>query len=206
MKRDLIDLDQPVRLLRFCKNCNVETERYVSGKCKPCTAKRDAKWYKNNSEKARAASAKWTKNNPEKKAASDAKWVKNNPEKMRAAGSKWHKNNPDKARARATKWHKNNPEKKADHGARRRARELNGNPAGTRLSPGYRAKLMAEQRSKCPVCGVSIRKASHLDHIVPLALGGPHIDSNMQLLCPKCNLQKKAKDPIDFMQSRGFLL
>lgn len=29
---------------------------------------------------------------------------------------------------------------------------------------------------------------------------------NLQLLCPTCNQQKNAHDPIDFMQSRGFLL
>jgi hypothetical protein len=29
---------------------------------------------------------------------------------------------------------------------------------------------------------------------------------NVQLLCPPCNLKKHAKDPIQFMQERGFLL
>jgi hypothetical protein len=33
-----------------------------------------------------------------------------------------------------------------------------------------------------------------------------HTDFNVQLLCATCNLNKNAKDPIDFMQSRGFLL
>ena len=38
------------------------------------------------------------------------------------------------------------------------------------------------------------------------ALGGLNADSNMQLLRAECNLQKSAKHPVDFMQSRGFLL
>jgi 5-methylcytosine-specific restriction endonuclease McrA len=46
----------------------------------------------------------------------------------------------------------------------------------------------------------------HLDHIVPLAIGGTNTDDNIQLLRQKCNQQKSAKHPIDFMQSRGFLL
>ena len=46
----------------------------------------------------------------------------------------------------------------------------------------------------------------HVDHIVPLAKGGQHVASNIQILCPTCNVRKSAKDPIDFMQSRGFLL
>ena len=46
----------------------------------------------------------------------------------------------------------------------------------------------------------------HLDHKVPLAAGGANEFGNLQLLCPRCNLAKSARDPLDFMQSRGFLL
>jgi len=46
----------------------------------------------------------------------------------------------------------------------------------------------------------------HMDHIMPIALGGSNTDDNMQLLRKECNLQKQAKHPIDFMQSRGLLL
>jgi 5-methylcytosine-specific restriction endonuclease McrA len=45
-----------------------------------------------------------------------------------------------------------------------------------------------------------------MDHIIPLALGGTNTDDNIQLLRAKCNKQKGAKHPIDFMQQRGFLL
>ena len=41
---------------------------------------------------------------------------------------------------------------------------------------------------------------------MPLARGGKHEASNLQLLCPPCNMSKNAKHPIDFMQQRGFLL
>jgi len=36
--------------------------------------------------------------------------------------------------------------------------------------------------------------------------GGANDRANLQLLCGSCNKSKHAKDPIDFMQSRGFLL
>jgi 5-methylcytosine-specific restriction endonuclease McrA len=45
-----------------------------------------------------------------------------------------------------------------------------------------------------------------MDHIVPLYLGGLNVDSNIQLLRAKCNLQKNKKHPVDFMRSKGFLL
>lgn len=67
--------------------------------------------------------------------------------------------------------------------------------------------FIAEKRCRCAVCKASIEGAAyHLDHIKPLARGGGNDPSNLQLLCPPCNLSKSAKDPIDFMQSRGYLL
>jgi 5-methylcytosine-specific restriction endonuclease McrA len=45
-----------------------------------------------------------------------------------------------------------------------------------------------------------------MDHIVPLISGGTNTDDNIQLMRSRCNQQKSAKHPIDFMQSRGFLL
>lgn len=45
-----------------------------------------------------------------------------------------------------------------------------------------------------------------MDHILPLALGGTNVDENIQLLRKRCNLQKCAMHPVDFMQSKGRLL
>ena len=32
-----------------------------------------------------------------------------------------------------------------------------------------------------------------IDHIIPIAKGGKTIESNLQVLCQRCNLQKGAK-------------
>ncbi len=66
-------------------------------------------------------------------------------------------------------------------------------------------RLLKLQRGRCSVCAVRLKK-KHLDHIKPLSRGGRHEFTNLQFLCPTCNLNKHAKDPIDFMQSRGRLL
>lgn len=55
-------------------------------------------------------------------------------------------------------------------------------------------------------CGLPLGDNYHIDHIMPLALGGSNTDDNIQLLRQRCNNQKCAKHPVDFMQSRGFLL
>lgn len=76
-----------------------------------------------------------------------------------------------------------------------------------KLSKDITVRLMELQRGRCPVCKVSLKSVkTHIDHIMPLYRGGLNVDSNVQLLCDKCNLHKHAKHPVDFMQSKGFLL
>lgn len=66
-------------------------------------------------------------------------------------------------------------------------------------------KLGDNQRWKCVVCKQKLVKYE-VDHIYPLSLGGGNESSNLQLLCVRCNRRKSAKNPIDFMQSMGYLL
>lgn len=44
----------------------------------------------------------------------------------------------------------------------------------------------------CGICGDPIEGAFHMDHIVPLALGGAHAWYNVQAAHPACNWRKKA--------------
>lgn len=98
-------------------------------------------------------------------------------------------------------------EMKAAARRNRRARERN---AKGQLSRNIRKALYAAQKGRCPVCKEALAmggvKKCHIDHVVPLAAGGTHTDDNVQLICPGCNVSKGAKDPLEFMQSRGFLL
>lgn len=112
--------------------------------------------------------------------------------------------NADKARARAKAWAEANPDKTRIHAINRRAWKKN---AGGKLSHCIADRLMVLQQGKCPVCRADLRETGHhLDHIEALSKGGVHEDSNVQLLCPPCNMAKHTKHPIEFMQSRGFLL
>lgn len=67
-------------------------------------------------------------------------------------------------------------------------------------------RLFVLQDGKCTVCRCALGKVYHRDHIVPIALGGSNSIHNIQLLCVSCNTSKQHKHPVDFMQSRGFLL
>lgn len=97
-------------------------------------------------------------------------------------------------------YRKANKDKMREFRVRRRGRSYGRLPSGTV------AKIGALQKWLCVVCRDGIKDKYHADHIVPLAKGGLHVAENIQLLCPTCNVRKSAKDPIDFMQSRGFLL
>lgn len=119
------------------------------------------------------------------------------------AAKRWRAANPDKAKAAGCKYRANNPESHRIARQNRRARKLND---GGRLSRGLSQKLFKLQNGKCPCCNKPLGNDYHMDHIMPLALGGSNTDGNMQLLRQRCNNQKHAKHPIDFMQSRGFLL
>ncbi len=181
---------------------------------------RSAAWYEGNKDLAKANAA--VRNaDPERRAArkaANAAWEDANREKVNAAHAAWNAANPEKRQAitaayyaahkedcttRNQAWSAANRPAKRAHWQNRKAKARK---AGGKLSPGLTAKLLELQRGKCACCGLSLGSKFHMDHIVPIALGGANVDANIQLLRSTCNLQKHAKHPVDFMQSRGYLL
>lgn len=66
-------------------------------------------------------------------------------------------------------------------------------------------ELLKLQRGKCACCKETLERYE-VDHIKPLSKGGDNGRENIQLLCVHCNRTKHDKDPIEFMQDRGFLI
>ena len=93
-----------------------------------------------------------------------------------------------------------NKEKVREFTQRRKHRKIGRLPCGTV------ARIGAAQRWKCAVCRAGVKDKFHVDHVESLARGGQHAADNIQILCPTCNVRKGAKDPLVFMQERGFLL
>lgn len=98
------------------------------------------------------------------------------------------------------KYRKENPHKVREFALNRKKRKYGRLPKGSIL------KIGSYQQWRCAICKKSIKNKYHVDHILPLAKGGKHEYENIQLTCPQCNVRKSAKDPIDYMQSLGFLL
>lgn len=78
----------------------------------------------------------------------------------------------------------------ASHAATRKAKWKTGAPA----QYVSRAAIYRRDRGRCHLCGEH-RPADdfHLDHLVPLALGGTHNESNLAVACPKCNMSRGAR-------------
>lgn len=192
--------------MKYCKKCQTQTERDIHGNCRPCDRARSAAWRAANPEKTRTYQAA----NPEKLQAARARYEAANRDQRRHSRSLvgravvWRAANPEKVRAAVAKWKEANPEKCRIYRQNRRARKR---MDGGKISPDLAARLYKLQRGKCACgCKQSLGNDYHLDHIMPIALGGSNTDDNIQLLRQQCNNQKSAKHPIDFMQSRGFLL
>lgn len=57
-------------------------------------------------------------------------------------------------------------------------------------------RMYLEQQALCTGCHGSLEVLGyHIDHIMPISKGGSNWPDNLQLLCPECNLEKKAKLP-----------
>ena len=68
-------------------------------------------------------------------------------------------------------------------------------------------ELLERQDGACAACRKLFgEEGFHRDHVMPLALGGSTARSNIQLLCPGCNLAKGAQHPDDFARSVVFPL
>ena len=81
-----------------------------------------------------------------------------------------------------------------------------GRRGGGKLSKGLAERLLKLQRGRCVYCKAGLAGGYHLDHVMPLFLGGTNEDSNIQLLCPTCNQSKGAKHPTEYAKKHGLLL
>lgn len=183
-----------------CSKGHIAERNTGSRSCCACSAEKSKQVPR---ETKAECSRRWRANNPEKSAEALARYVQKNRAKLRARSRDAYRKNPEADKARSAKWRKKNPEGVRAQAMTRLARAKGA--AGSYNHSDIR-DLHRMQRSKCAWCRTDIRKVYQVDHIRPLSRGGSNDRSNLQLLCPTCNRQKYAKDPIDWAQENGRLL
>lgn len=137
------------------------------------------------------------------KKAYDKAYFEKHAERIRARTKAYHGKNQERYLASARAWAKANPEKRKvisrAYTHRRRAIEKEGDST---------AALFAWEKAAtkvCYWCGCKCQKRYHVDHYYPLSKGGKHAVGNLVIACPKCNLKKSAKDPLEFAAEVGRL-
>lgn len=136
----------------------------------------------------------------ENRKATIKKYADNNKEKIKQSQIKYKENHPDRRKDTCKRWSESNKEYIRIKAQNRRHKLIG------KLSKNLATKLFELQKGKCPACKKKLGKDYHLDHIVPIALNGSNTDNNIQLLHSKCNLKKTDRNPIEFMQTLGYLL
>jgi hypothetical protein len=163
---------------------------------------RSAAYYAANTSKVKATVARYVAGNQETVKANKAAYYLANKDEIEAKKAVYRASNLDKHNARSVAWNAANPKKKKASVAKWSAanpetmrikyqnRRAKKREVGGTLSKGLANKLFKLQKGKCPCCGLPLGDNYHLDHKMPLALGGPNVDSNIQLLRQHCNNQK----------------
>lgn len=206
--------------MKICKKCGAEFDTTKCKACKKAYAAANPEKNKMYSEKynmlhpdrdemrkakygvtdeTRARYAAYRAKNKESRNAYSAKWRLENKSRMSKLLADWRAKNP----GYVAKWKAQNPQLNRVYKNNYRASKLKN---GGKLSNGLADRLFKLQRGKCACCSQPLGDDYQMDHIMPLSLGGANTDDNIQLLRQRCNNQKRAKHPIYFMQTRGFLL
>ncbi len=202
--------------------------------CKPCRSGNRKRYYWKNPDLSRAKTKQWRKDNPEKAAvvaekikmyheahreelvqyrhdyflANREKYKERRAENYREnradyirKAREWKDANPERAKATSDAWRIANPDKIRANTERRRSRYVGS------FTDSDIAVLRKRQKGKCgnPSCDKNLKDGFHIDHILPVSKGGTCWPENLQLLCPKCNIKKSAKDPYEWAQANGAL-
>lgn len=216
--------------LRPCRKCGVEFDGVRCGSCekawkasyysknRPDILEKSKTYYRDNRDLILERSAAYRASHADVITERKSRYYQENSDVLKARASEYYAanaavkiaygisyyaKNADKIKQQKVVYNALNQEKRRVYYHNRQARIR---IVGGKLSADLSSRLFVLQKGMCACCGASLGDDYQLDHIIPIALGGANEDWNIQLLTKKCNSSKRAKHPIDFMQSKGKLL
>lgn len=123
--------------------------------------------------------------NKQRKYETDRVWKSNNRDRVCGYAKNYRENNPEKARANSRAYV-----------ARKRL-------CDGRFSSADIIEIGDIQNWLCNDCGEKCETGYHVDHVMPVNLGGSNWPENLQVLCPTCNIKKRDCHPDDWDARRG---
>lgn len=177
--------------MKTCSKCGqikaLEEFHYRQAQCKPCRKVVRAASYPAHREEIAASNRAWYLANREEKAAYARAWYLATREEIAAYRLAHHEERAAYSRA----WQRANPDKCRDKKVRRRAHKM-----AVYVEPVSRTVVFQSDGGRCHVCHKKVDpKTWHLDHLIPLSLGGEHSYRNVAVACPKCNLRRGNTGP-----------
>lgn len=147
-------------------------------------------YYQQNAEAMRRKASEWAKANTDRNRARAREWSLANPERARESKAAYAKRNAERVREIKRRYALRNPEVSRLTQQRRRARLRSAT-----IVP-FSAEQVRQRMSMfagCWICGDP--DAWHMDHVKPLAAGGPHVLANLRKICAPCNSSKGGRWP-----------
>lgn len=197
-----------------CVNGHISIRYTNSSKCAECIAVRGARRQAEHGERLRAEIRKDYKENPEKYSAYNKRYRTVHKSSLSVAKSAYYEQNKELIAEYQRKYRDVNREilsarlVEYRNAEREKVRAWNRNrKARARNAEGHHSAedvidILMSQNEKCNSCGIDLADGYHVDHIMPLILGGSNWPSNLQMLCPTCNTSKGGLHPDDWEKKR----
>lgn len=185
--------------MKICSKCKAEkpVSEFVKDRRATDGLKHDCKQCKRD----------YHKENAEIISDSMRKYYKANLDSISQHKRGYYKANIDSFAMRGREYHKANPDNSTMRARNRRARLA---CAEGSHSVSDVLAIFNHQLGMCASCKNKLFKTGskkyHVDHVMPLALGGSNWPANLQCLCPSCNLSKGAKHPAEWAKQQGKIL
>ena len=142
-----------------------------------------------NTERQKAAQRLYRVRHPEKILEYHRQWVAEHPDYYRHYHRKWRAKNPDLASAQTTHWRKSHLGQKAEINRRREVRKRQNG-----VEPIVVARIIERDGMFCHLCEKVVKPDEFsLDHVLPIARGGRHCESNVRVAHRRCNSRRGAR-------------